>query len=82
MLENIENSISDLCIAKEYTESIKGNIKCPNCGESYYMENGSRCTLMYFPPIYKDGVNINPDRNITTTHCTCMACGKDFTYKR
>lgn len=58
------------------------NIKCPNCGESYYMENGSMCTAKYCPPIYKDGVNINPDTNITITHCTCMACGKDFTYKR
>ena len=82
MLENIENSIDDMCIAKEYTASIKGNIKCPHCGESYYMENGSMSTAMYFVPIYKDGVNINPDRNKTTTYCTCMACGKDFTYKR
>jgi len=61
---------------------IQINHLCPHCGESYYMENGSMCTAMYFPPIYKDGVNINPDKNITTTHCTCMACGKDFTYER
>lgn len=57
-------------------------IRCPHCGESYYMENYSDCTAMYFTPIYKDDVNINPDKNITTTHCTCMNCGKDFSFER
>lgn len=60
----------------------RGNIKCPHCGKSYYMENYSMCTAVYYPPIYKDGVNINPDRNTTTTYCTCMNCGKDFSYNR
>ena len=55
-------------------------IKCPHCGESYYQENYSTTTAVYYPPIWKNGVNINPDRNTTTTHCTCMNCGKDFTY--
>ena len=31
----------------------------------------SYVTAMYFEPIYKDGVNINPDRNISTTEVTC-----------
>ena len=55
---------------------------CPHCGESYYMEKYSSTTAVYYPPIYKDGVNINPDRNKTTTHCTCMNCGKDFSFMR
>lgn len=55
-------------------------IKCPNCGESYYRENYSTRTALYYPPIWKNGVNINPDRNTTTTHCTCINCGKDFSY--
>ena len=55
---------------------------CPHCGASYYMENYSTTTAMYYPPIYKDGVNINPDRNKTTTHCTCMNCGKEFSFTR
>ena len=54
--------------------------KCPHCGESYYMEKYSMTTAAYYPPIYKDGVNINPDRNTTTTYCTCMNCGKDFSF--
>ena len=58
------------------------NVKCPHCNESYYMENYSVSTAMYYPPIYKDGVNINPDRNKTTTHCTCMNCGKEFSFTR
>lgn len=53
--------------------------KCPHCGESYYRENHSCVTAVHYPPIYKDGVNINPDRNTSTTYCTCMNCGKDFT---
>lgn len=55
-------------------------IKCPYCGESYYMENYSTTTAMYYPPIWKNGVNVNPDRNATTTYCTCMNCGNNFSY--
>lgn len=54
---------------------------CPKCGESYYQELHSSRTCVYYPPIYKDGVNINPDMNTTTTHCKCLNCGEEFTYK-
>lgn len=64
------------------TIDVQINHLCPHCGESYYMENYSTSTCVYYPPIYKDGVNINPDRNTTTTHCTCMNCGKEFSFKR
>ena len=56
------------------------NVKCPNCGESYYEELYSTRTCVYYPPIYKDGININPDRNTSTTNCHCLNCGKDFSY--
>ena len=59
----------------------RGNRICPHCGESYYMEGHSVTTAAYYPPVYKDGVNINPDKNTTTTYCTCLACGKDFCIK-
>lgn len=36
---------------------------------------------MYYPPIYKDGINVNPDGNITTTYCTCCNCNHNFHYK-
>ena len=55
-------------------------IKCPYCGESYYQEHYSTCTCLGWTPIYKNGVLINENPNITTTHCTCCACGKSFTY--
>lgn len=42
------------------------------------MEKYSMSTAVYYPLIWKDGVNVNPDRNTTTTYCKCMACGKDF----
>lgn len=59
-------------------EKITGGAKCPHCGESYYAEMYSVSTAMYCPPVWKDGVNINPDRNQTTTHCRCLNCGKEF----
>ena len=38
-------------------------------------------TAMYYPPIWKDGVNTNPDGNITTTEAHCCECHYDFTIK-
>lgn len=79
-ITNCENAIE--CVCKIEAPKTDNLIRCPHCNESYYQEKYSTCTAMYFPPIYKDGVNINPDRNTTTTHCTCMNCGKDFSYQR
>lgn len=56
-------------------------IKCPNCGKSYYQERYSTCTAVYYPPIWKDGININPNGNVTTTNCTCCECHHDFVYQ-
>lgn len=56
-------------------------IKCPKCGESYYTERYSVTTSVYYPPIYKDGVNINPDRNITTRVCHCLNCDREFSFR-
>ena len=56
-------------------------IRCPQCGATYYKERYSVCTAMYYPPIYKDGMNINPDGNITTTICLCLNCGENFSYQ-
>lgn len=56
-------------------------IKCPNCGASHYMEGPSQRTLLYCPPIWKDGVNQNPDTNITTTEAHCLDCNFDFEIK-
>ena len=52
--------------------------KCPYCNESYYEEGVTTVTAVYYIPIYKDGVNINPDRNARTTNCHCLNCGKKF----
>ena len=75
-----DSHISDACIDNAlHSVSIRGNAKCPHCGESYYTELYSESTAIYYPPIYKDGVNINPDMNKTTTHCECLNCHKEFT---
>ena len=57
------------------------NISCPKCGARYFMPRYSTSTAMYFPPIYKDGVNINPDKNIHTNVCECMNCHTIFSYR-
>ena len=51
-----------------------GNIKCPHCKESHYMELYSMTTAVCCPPIYKDGIN----RNFSTTKYQCLSCGKEF----
>lgn len=55
--------------------SIYDNIKCPNCGAKYFEVGPSCCTTVYYTPIIKDGVNINPDRNKSYTTYTCCECG-------
>ena len=61
------------------TTCLNPDIKCPHCGASYYTILYSDSTAVYYPPIYKDGVNINPDHNTTTRQCECINCGKQFT---
>lgn len=56
-------------------------IVCPNCGESYYTEKYSTRTAVYYPAVWKDGVNQNPDGNVTTTYCECINCHYSFSYK-
>lgn len=82
MIDNKDISTDTLCVrVSNIYGTSNQNVKCPHCGESYYTVMYSDSTCVYYPPIYKDGVNINPDRNTTTRHCRCMNCGKEFTIK-
>ena len=54
------------------------NVKCPCCKESHYMELYNITTAVCCPPIYKDGLNINEDKNFSTTKYQCLSCGKEF----
>ena len=67
----------DMCAKTE--PNPRADKKCPHCGASYYLPGVSYTTAVYYPPIYKDGVNINPDRNKCTSTYHCLACGKDWT---
>lgn len=69
---SIDNNVT------ETLETIRGQAVCPHCGASYYTEIYSTSTAVYYPPIYKNGVNTNPNQNQTTTLCECRACGKRF----
>lgn len=57
------------------------NIYCPNCNSTSWIERYSTCTAVYYPIIMKDGVNVNPDGNVTTTYCECINCHYEFSYK-
>lgn len=57
------------------------NINCPNCGKSYYAEHYSTTTALGWTPVYKDGVEINGNPNVTTTYCTCCNCKHNFHYE-
>ena len=52
---------------------------CPQCGSDYHSgcDIGMK-TLMYFKPIYKNGVNINPDMNTSTFNIKCHSCKTSF----
>ena len=52
--------------------------KCPNCGASYYELGNMISTCVYYPPIIKDGVNINPDKNRHSATATCKECGHQW----
>jgi DNA-directed RNA polymerase subunit RPC12/RpoP len=60
-------------------QGLYDDISCPHCGEKYFTVGASMITAIYYPPIYKDGININPDKNTTTTTYHCLACNKDWT---
>ena len=57
-------------------------IKCPKCGESYFQEKYTVATALYCTPVWKNGVQINTDRNYYTTTCQCLVCGATFSVQR
>lgn len=54
------------------------NATCPKCGKSHYSTGPSFTTSLYYPPIYKDGININPNQNKSTITMHCMECGNNW----
>ena len=60
---------------------VKNHIKCPHCGESHYYEGYSTSTCIHWTPVYKNGVIIYDNPNITTHHCSCLNCGEKFSYQ-
>lgn len=52
--------------------------KCPNCGKSYYTGGETISTLVYYQPIYKDGININPDKNSIIMKLHCLECNTNW----
>ena len=61
-------------------EFVDGGAGCSR-DDCLITEDGpSMTTCAYYPPVYnKQGVNVNPDMNITTRPCRCLSCGKSWT---
>ena len=70
-----ELNVDHLMNMVEGAGGIYNDIKCPKCGAKYFEVGPSCCTAVYYSPIIKDGVNINPDRNKSVTTYTCCECG-------
>lgn len=51
------------------------DIVCPKCHKKHFTVGSTYTTLVHCVPIYKDGVNINPNVNESTTQYTCCECG-------
>lgn len=78
------NDITD--IIKQISKNIKGDedimLKCPKCNSTGPLSQGvSMTTTVYYPPVWENGVNINPDGNTTTTKFICEKCGCKFSAK-
>ncbi len=60
----------------EYTDGGPGCMR----DDCMIQENGpSTTTSMFYPSTYnKQGVNLNPDMNITTNNKRCLSCGKSW----
>lgn len=54
--------------------------QCPCCEKPTHRSEGlSLTTAMHYPIVYdENGININPDKNITTTIWKCLECNSDY----
>lgn len=48
---------------------------CPECSKSHYSVGSSTTTLMSYTPVYKDGVLLNKNPNVSSTELHCEECG-------
>lgn len=50
----------------------------PDCaGNCRFMNSPMMTTCAYYAPVYdKNGVNVNPDRNITSYTTVCLTCNE------
>ena len=53
----------------------------PKCNKDCrFLTGPSTTTAVYYPPTFdKNGNNLNPDGNITTTPVVCTVCGTSWT---
>jgi len=60
-------------------EFVDGGVGCMR-DDCRIQDGGGMQTMAYYPPVYNaQGVNINPDMNVTTYNRRCTTCGKSWT---
>ena len=67
------DSCFDNCVWEP--KGLYDDLQCPKCHKKHFTVGSSTCTLAYYHPVYKDGVNLNPNHNTCTTKYTCCECG-------
>ena len=72
---DLQNSINN-CLSDK---GLYSDIVCPHCGAKHFTIGLSFCTAVYYPPVYKDGVNMNLGQNTVTTNYQCLNCNKFWT---
>lgn len=85
--EEFNKALNDIIdTIKQVNKNIKEDkdivLKCPKCNSTGPLSQGaSMKTIVYYPPVWENGVNINPDGNTTTTEFICEKCGCKFSAK-
>ena len=52
--------------------------RCPECKKNHFRDSVATTTLLFYQKIFKDGVNINPDKNAISFVRDCLECGTSF----
>lgn len=74
-IQVVRNGIPVRIMEDEMSDKNITNQTCPECGKSHYQVGSTVSTMMGFSPVYKNGVNINPDKNTRTSTLICQECG-------
>lgn len=75
-------TINDRFASKVEPKGFYDDIVCPHCGAKHFSLDYCTSTALHIPSIVKDGKIVESSlHNTVTQHCTCMECGKTFSFE-